>query len=68
MPSKTNQPRIEPAVMTVGEVANYLRIHQTTLYRMLKKGEIPAFRVGSDWRFNSEVVDRWSKGEEHRNR
>jgi excisionase family DNA binding protein len=30
-----------------------------TLYRPVKKGELPGFRIGSDWRFNVEAIDRW---------
>jgi excisionase family DNA binding protein len=55
-------PRIEtiPAkVMTVREVSAYLRVHPSTLYRLLKRHQVPAFRVGSDWRFNIEAIDRW---------
>ena len=46
-------------VMTVEEVSQYLHIHPSTLYRLLKRGEIPAFRIGSDWRFNIEAIDAW---------
>jgi excisionase family DNA binding protein len=46
-------------VMTVKEVADYLHVHQSTIYRMLKRAQLPAFRVGSDWRFNIENIDRW---------
>jgi len=46
-------------VMTVKDLAVYLRAHPSTIYRMLKKGSLPAFRVGSDWRFNVEDIDRW---------
>ena len=35
-------------VMTVREVSSYLRVHPSTIYRMLKHHQIPAFRVGSD--------------------
>ena len=48
-----------PAIMTVKEVSDYLRVHPSTIYRMLKSGGMPAFRVGSDWRFNSEAIERW---------
>jgi excisionase family DNA binding protein len=48
-----------PKVMTVEEVSQYLHIHPSTLYRLLKRGEIPAFRIGSDWRFNIEAIDVW---------
>jgi excisionase family DNA binding protein len=46
-------------VMTVEELSQYLHIHRSTVYRLLKRGEIPAFRIGSDWRFNIETIDVW---------
>ena len=46
-------------VLTLEEVANYLRVHPSTIYRLLKKKLLPAFKVGSDWRFNVESIDRW---------
>jgi excisionase family DNA binding protein len=46
-------------LLTLGEVAEFLRVHPTTVYRLLKHGGIPAFRVGGDWRFNLEQIDRW---------
>jgi excisionase family DNA binding protein len=46
-------------VMTLREVSAYLHVHPTTIYRLLKKRKIPAFQMGSDWRFNIEDIDRW---------
>jgi excisionase family DNA binding protein len=51
-------------IMTVSEVAEYLRIHTTTVYRLLKQGKLPAFRVGSDWRFDVEAINLWRRGQE----
>jgi excisionase family DNA binding protein len=51
-------------IMTVREVSEYLRVHSTTVYRLLKKGKLPAFRVGSDWRFNVDAIDLWRRGQE----
>jgi excisionase family DNA binding protein len=48
-------------VFTVRELARYLRVHSTTVYRLAKTGQLPGFRVGSDWRFRAEDVDRWLK-------
>ena len=48
-------------VLTLAEVAEFLRVHPTTIYRLLYKDQIPAFKVGSDWRFNQESVERWVK-------
>jgi len=46
-------------VMTVKELSDYLKVHPSTVYRQLKRGGLPAFTVGSDWRFNIESIDRW---------
>ncbi|HTQ23855.1 MAG TPA: helix-turn-helix domain-containing protein [Candidatus Binataceae bacterium] len=46
-------------VMTVREVSAYLRVHPSTIYRLLKQQQIPAFQMGSDWRFNIEAIDSW---------
>jgi excisionase family DNA binding protein len=46
-------------VMTLRELSAYLHVHPTTIYRLLKRHEIPAFHIGSDWRFNIEAIDRW---------
>jgi excisionase family DNA binding protein len=47
------------AVLKVSEVSEYLRIHPTTLYRLLRKHEIPAFKIGNDWRISAEAMNRW---------
>lgn len=46
-------------VLTVKELSDYLRVHPSTIYRLLKRGQIPGFKLGSDWRFNIEAIDRW---------
>jgi excisionase family DNA binding protein len=53
-----------PKVLTVREVSEYLRIHPTTVYRLLRSRQIPGFRVGGEWRFGSEIIDRWRSGQE----
>lgn len=53
------------SVLTLEEVAGYLRVHPSTIYRLLKKKKLPAFKVGSDWRFNLESIDRWRAQAEH---
>ena len=50
---------MDEQVMTLEEVADYLRVHPSTIYRLLKKHRIPAFKVGSDWRFNVGAIDQW---------
>jgi excisionase family DNA binding protein len=46
-------------ILTLENVAEYLRVHPSTIYRLLKKRQLPAFKVGRDWRFNLESIDRW---------
>ena len=48
-------------VMTVREVAEFLRVHSTTVYRLLRTDSIPAFKVGSDWRFSQQAIEAWMK-------
>ncbi len=55
---------VEDKVMTLREVSEYLKVHPSTIYRHLKRGMIPAFKVGSDWRFNIESIDRWRLGQD----
>lgn len=45
--------------MTVEELATYLRIHPSTVYRLARGGTIPGVKVGSQWRFQKERVDEW---------
>jgi excisionase family DNA binding protein len=53
-----------PQVLTVNELADYLRCHSSTIYRLLKHHKIPGFKLGSDWRFNIEAIDKWRAGME----
>jgi excisionase family DNA binding protein len=47
------------AVLTVNDLARYLKVNPSTVYRLLKTGKLPGFRVGSDWRLSKEEVERW---------
>jgi len=46
-------------LMTLEEVAAYLRVTEKTIYRLLKRGGIPATKVGHQWRFNKASIDEW---------
>jgi excisionase family DNA binding protein len=49
----------EKDIMTVREVAEYLRLNEMTIYRLARKGEVPALKVGRTWRFKKELIDEW---------
>lgn len=46
-------------IMTPKEAAKYLGFHLVTIYRLLKKNEIPATKIGGQWRFKKDVLDAW---------
>ena len=49
-----------PTLMTLQEVADYsARDPFEAIHRMLKRNQIPAFRIGRHWRFNLEVINKW---------
>lgn len=51
-------------MLTVGEVSEYLRVHPTTIYRLLRAKKIPGFLVGSEWHFDIDTIERWRAGQE----
>lgn len=46
-------------IMTPKEAAKYLGFHLVTIYRLLKKREIPAVKIGGQWRFKKDILDSW---------
>lgn len=51
-------------VMTVEELADYLKMKVVTIYKHAQGGKIPGFKVGSKWRFKKETIDAWIKKQE----
>ncbi|WP_342778976.1 methylation-associated defense system helix-turn-helix domain-containing protein MAD1 [Extensimonas perlucida] len=45
--------------MTIREVAEYLKVNERTIYRLLSAKKLPAFKVGGSWRFRRTDIDRW---------
>ncbi|MCK5450749.1 MAG: helix-turn-helix domain-containing protein [Candidatus Omnitrophica bacterium] len=52
------------AVLTVSEVADYLKMKIVTIYKHAQEGKIPAFKVGSKWRFKKDTIDKWIEKQE----
>ena len=48
-----------PEIMTIGEAATYLRISVSSLYKLAQESRIPCQKVGRQWRFRKESIDRW---------
>lgn len=54
-------------IMTIEEVARYLSLHELTVRRLAREGEIPAFKIGRQWRVKKNLLDRWIEREVRRN-
>ena len=49
----------EDIIFTVQELAAYLRMKPITIYKHVKIGKLPCFKVGANWRFKKSTIDRW---------
>jgi excisionase family DNA binding protein len=60
--------RMPEKMLTLDELAKYLNVDKITLYRLVTKKKIPAFKVGNQWRFKSEMVEAWLANNSNFNR
>lgn len=51
-------------MFTIQELADLLRVNKITIYRMAKKGAIPALKVGRQWRFEKKLIQRWLQSQQ----
>jgi excisionase family DNA binding protein len=55
------------SLMDVKQTAEYLKMNKMTVYKLAKAGQVPAFKIASEWRFKKEVIDQWLLGQlEHK--
>lgn len=52
----------EGHVMTVDDLAAYLRIPRSSVYKLAQRGRIPCQKVGRHWRFSRRAVEQWLEG------
>jgi len=48
-------------LLSVADVAEYLNVGKFTVYRLVLGGQLPAFKVGNQWRFKRKLLERWLK-------
>jgi len=48
-----------PEILTVKQLADYLQMDEHTIYRLAKSGKIPAMKIGAEWRFKKNLIDKW---------
>lgn len=46
-------------LMTIDEVATYLKVSKETIYKLAQQSKIPASKIGNQWRFRKETIDIW---------
>jgi excisionase family DNA binding protein len=49
----------DDCVLTIEELAIYLKVSKSTLYKLVQEGSVPGQKVGRHWRFRRETIDRW---------
>ena len=52
-------PLLDNEILTIEEVARYLRLTPQTIYKWAQEKRIPAAKLGKEWRFRKSIVDRW---------
>jgi len=50
---------MEDQILTLKEVAAYLKLAEKTAYRLASEGKLPGFKVGGSWRFKREDLEAW---------
>jgi excisionase family DNA binding protein len=50
---------LENEILTIEEVARYLRLTPQTIYKWAQERKIPAVKLGKEWRFRKSIIDRW---------
>ncbi|WP_113102180.1 methylation-associated defense system helix-turn-helix domain-containing protein MAD1 [Hyphomicrobiales bacterium] len=53
-------------ILTIKELASYLKIAEKTAYRFVSEGRIPGFKVGGSWRFRRSEIERWIAEQEQK--
>ena len=46
-------------LMTIEEVSEYLRFHPSTVYRLVRRGQLPGVKLGKQWRFDRHALEDW---------
>jgi excisionase family DNA binding protein len=63
--SMSNSGQDFEACLTIDEVLGYLKVTSRTIYRLIRSGDLPAMRVGRQWRFRRQDLDAWIERQRH---
>jgi excisionase family DNA binding protein len=51
--------RMHETIMTIDDLAAYLKLSKSTLYKLCAEGKVPGQKVGRHWRFHRAVIEKW---------
>jgi excisionase family DNA binding protein len=51
--------RMPDEVLTIEELAGYLKVPKSTLYKLVREGKVPCQKIGRHWRFRKGAIDNW---------
>lgn len=54
-------------ILTIREVAEYLKINEKTAYRLAAEGKLPGFKIGGAWRFRKDEIEKLTKSSKTQN-
>ena len=64
-PNARGRPSPSPEVMTIDDLAVYLQLSKSSLYKLVQVGRIPGKKIGRHWRFHRGTIDDWLARSEH---
>jgi excisionase family DNA binding protein len=59
---------LESDILTIKEVAEYLKIKEKTAYKLAAEGKLPGFKAGGSWRFRRSEIEKWIERQERQER
>ncbi|WP_020405533.1 methylation-associated defense system helix-turn-helix domain-containing protein MAD1 [Hahella ganghwensis] len=57
---------MDDEILTLKEVAEYLKVNEKTVYRLAADQKLPGFKVGHSWRFKKRDLDQWIQNQQHK--
>jgi excisionase family DNA binding protein len=56
--------KTEDKVLTIDDLAAYLKLSKSTVYKLCAEGKVPGNKIGRHWRFHRDVIDGWLKNKQ----
>lgn len=60
-----NERNAQDPVMAIADLAKYLKLSTSTLYKLCAEGKVPGQKIGRHWRFHKDVIEKWLTERSH---